>query len=77
MDWIDTDRDISSTGAKLKEVHCPNCDEDKNLTDSPFNSGDTLCKVCGAVFAAGADHAIMYDMDVARDYATMKRAMGV
>jgi len=77
MDWIDTDRDISSTGAKLKRVECPNCNETDNITDSPFNAGDTLCKVCGAVFTAGQDHAILYDMDVARDYATMKRAMGV
>lgn len=74
MDWIDTERDNPSDSP---QIVCPNCDEDKKIVDSPYNVGDFLCNICGAVFIPGASSAVIYDMDVARNYATMKHAMGV
>jgi len=43
---------------------CPNCYEEKNLLDSPFNMGDTICLVCGCVYDDPSGEQVYYDPDI-------------
>jgi hypothetical protein len=64
--------------AEEAEVHntntCPNCPEEKNIVNSPFSAGDSMCCRCGAVYvhALQGDEAIlMWDIDIQRQYRNM------
>lgn len=47
---------------------CPNCAEDKYLTDSPFTVGDTICEVCGCVFTTATGFIHLFDTDMHREF---------
>lgn len=66
----------SSNGGKYI---CPTCNESHRLVDSPFNVGDILCELCGAVFVVtdGRSETVMFDYDIARQYKISKSTMGV
>lgn len=43
---------------------CPNCYHDKYLDNSPFNVGDTICLICGAVFVELTGEVCTFDHDI-------------
>lgn len=54
---------------------CPNCYHDKYLDNSPFNVGDTICLICGAVFDEVSGAVATFDHDI-HDKWNMKRKEG-
>jgi hypothetical protein len=64
--WDDIE-EIPST-IKAFEIKCPNCTDNKNLSDSPFSQGDYLCNRCGAVFCRGQKKILLWDINTRREY---------
>jgi hypothetical protein len=68
---LDSTYDTTTTVDKF--LICPNCYEDKNLLDSPFNVGDTICLVCGAVYDDPTGEIVLYDPDINGGYLDHQR----
>lgn len=57
---------------------CPYCPEKKNIVESPFSIGDSMCCRCGAVFVhglQGTEAIMMWDQDINEQYRRMLRIM--